>query len=350
VTLAGPADLIFVATGGEDEDQDPLTYSFRIASEPGFAPSSLVIGEDGLGADPDGEVVWDLSGAETGLEENGTYYWDVRADDGIVFSPSATARFLFSSVNEAPGMPTAVSPVGGESVASGSPEFVWTNVTDPEGSTVTYTFEVHSDPQLTDLVAKLIEIDGDEGDQTRRTFPELDDNTTYFWRVQGVDDTGETGAWSQVADFRVASGGTAPTQPVAIRPTSGDSFGFGDAITLVWSNSSDAEGDTISYTVEVLNPADQLITTGTVDESDSGGQTSWTVAVTLAAGEYNWRVRAEAGGQRSAPSDSAQFVVSEGTTDGGDGGCACSSQGSYGGATWLWGLVTLVVLRRRRLP
>ena len=350
VTLEGPADLVFVATGAQDEDLDPVTHAFRLATGPGFGPNELFLSAGDLPAGPDGEVTWDLAAGGTVLDENTWYYWDVRAYDGRQYSPSASASFLYSTVNEPPAAPTARTPSGGVVLTEPQPEFVWSNTIDPEGGPVTYIFEVHGNRQATSLVFQLINIDGDDGDDTRRTFDPLDDNMTYYWRVRAVDADGNDSPWSDIAEFTIAQGGSAPTQPILVGPRPGTEFPFGEAIELSWKNSTDAEGDPITYTIEVLNSADQLITTADT-EAVAGENTSWTVGFNLAKGSYNWRVRATAADQSSPWSNTATFDVIDALADptgGGDGGGCGVAPGERGAGLGLLLLALGAVLLRRK--
>lgn len=350
VTLEGPSDLIFVTTAGADEDGDPVTHSFRLATGPGFGPDELVISDGDIVAVGE-EVTWDLTGGGTVLTENTTYYWDVRSYDGGQYSPSSSASFLYSSVNEPPAAPTARTPSGGVVLTTPQPEFVWSNEVDPEGGPVTYLFELHSNRQATSLVFQLFDIPGDEGDATSRTFDPLDDNMTYYWRVRAVDGEGNDSPWSDTAEFTIAQGGDAPSQPILVGPSPGKEFAKGEEIELVWNNSTDAEGDPITYTVEVLNSNDQLITTADVDQMD-GETSSWIVALNLAPGPYNWRVRATAAEQSSPWSNTATFTVVEAppadTGGGGDGGGCAVATGSQGGVGALMALVLGVLVWRRK--
>jgi MYXO-CTERM domain-containing protein len=350
VTLEGPSDLIFVATAAQDEDLDTVTHAFRLATGEGFGPNDIVISEGDFPAGPDDEVTWDLTGGGTVLEENTWYYWDVRSYDGGQYSPASSASFLYSSVNESPEAPTARTPSGGVVITDPQPEFVWSNTVDPEGGPVTYLFELHANRQATSLVFQLFDIPGDEAEDTRRTFDPLDDNATYYWRVRAVDAEGNDSAWSDIAEFTIAQGGSAPSQPILTGPVPGTEFTFGDPVELSWKNSTDDEGDPITYTVEVLNSSDQLITTAEVEPA-AGENTTWIVTVNLAAGTYNWRVRAAAADQSSPWSNTATFDIidaPEPPSGGGDsGGCAVAPGSTGSGAALLLALIGAVVLRRK---
>mgnify|MGYP002630635370 CR=1 FL=1 len=351
VTLEGPSDLLFVATGGEDEDRDPVTHSFRLATGEGFGPNEIVISEGDHVAGPDGEVTWDLTGGGAALEENTWYYWDVRSYDGGQYSPASSASFLYSSVNEPPAVPTARTPSGGVVLTDPQPEFVWSNTVDPEGGPVTYLFELHANRQATSLVFQLFDIPGDDGEDTRRQFDPLDDNATYYWRVRALDAEGNDSPWSDTAEFTIAQGGSAPTQPILTGPVPGSEFAFGEEIGLSWKNSTDAENDPITYTVEVLNSADRLITTADVQPAE-GETTNWIVAVNLAKGTYNWRVRATAAEQSSPWSNTATFEVLEAPADptggGGDGGGCSMAHGTGGSGALLLGLLLGAIVLRRK--
>ena len=311
-TVNNPVGLRFVADGVEDEDGDVLSYTFRLATENTFAPNSIVAQSEPMPAGPGDQAAWALP-QEVTLEENRTYYWDVRAYDGEAYSPQAIRSFLFSVENEAPLKVTVQSPADGVNLTVTDPTFSWINVSDPEGSPVTYILEVYGDERLGRRLRRLegIEPTGVEGDLTEANVQPLEDEGgAFWWRVRAVDADDQRGEWSDVAGFTISVTGEPPTAPVVLDPKDDQEFTFGDEVVLTWENATDDQGAALVYTVEVLNGAGALFTSQTVDE-DASGTTSATVSLALAPGDYSWRVQANDGELDSPWSDSGTFKVAE---------------------------------------
>lgn len=313
-TISSPLDLLFSAEGGQDEDFDEVRHTFRISRDGSFAPETIIAEQADVYAGPQGVALWDLTANAALFEENQWYTWDVRARDIEGYSAAARAGFLYSAVNDPPGKLTIQSPAPGESFRVLNPEFSWVNTEDPETDRIFYAVAVYDDQELSNIVWQAVDIpqEGRVGDITSITSDDLEDNKTYWWRVRAVDDKGAQGEWSDAAAFTVAVGVEPPTRPILAGPGNDTPFEIGEQIDLKWRNSTDAEGDAITYRVEVLNTSGDLITaSGEIDPEDPTPDvvTTFTVPVALAEGSYNWRVRARAQGQDSVWSNSASFIV-----------------------------------------
>lgn len=361
-TLVSPEDgltvnrvegLRFVAGGVEDEDGDEVTYVVRVARDQSFGPGALVVESGPLTANPNDQVVYELP-QNTVLTENFTYYWDVRAYDGELYSPAAVRSFLFSAENEAPGAVTIQAPADGTNTMNPSPTFTWLNVTDPEGTPVTYTMEVFSDPQEANRVRRVEGVEGGPDGMTSVEVEALEDGA-YHWKVRGIDSDGVRGDWSPLAGFTISTIGEPPTTPVIVEPKDGEVLPFGEALTLVWENATDPEGGAIEYAVEVLK-GDQVFTSATVSESaDGSGVTTVEVDLALAAGDYTWRVKAQDEELlESGWSDAGAFTIDEPVADPGPAlpkeGCGAAPGSPSQGTTpmlllWLAGM--LIVIRRK---
>lgn len=101
---------------------------------------------------------------------------------------------------------------------------------------------------------------------------------SYFWRTRGIDDSGNTGNWSEVNRFNIVSPEapalSAPINSLAIRDT--------DRPSLSWENVTNAE----SYVVQVS----QLSDFSTIVQQQVTTSTEWTT-MHLDAGNYYWRVK-----------------------------------------------------------
>jgi len=211
---------------------------------------------------------------------------------------------------DGPSAPVAVSPLGGAEVADLRPFLVVDNATDPQGDVLTYTYEVYSDAALTTLVASTST--APEG--TSQTEWELDialaENTEYWWRA-AASDAHVTGPWTTEESFFVNATEEAPTVPVLTYPID-DETAASLTPTLQWAESTDPDGDAITYDLEVYDEGGALVTS-TAGVVGNGTTAEWTVDVALAEDAwYDWTVRAVDDTQaESAWAAQEGFFVSE---------------------------------------
>ena len=132
------------------------------------------------------------------LADNTTYYWRARAYDGISYSDwMATARFFVNTTPEAPTVPVVSRPPHESEVTVLQPFLQVVNAADADGDTISYTFSVYADETLSTLVAgKTGVVQGSDGTSAWQVDLPLEDNTSYWWTVQAVDDEGLAGGWS----------------------------------------------------------------------------------------------------------------------------------------------------------
>ncbi len=133
----------------------------------------------------------------------------------------------------------------------------------------------------------------------------LQDGATYFWRVR-VHDGSAWGNW-QEAVFRMNA---LPAVPVTYFPTVNDSVSvYGVVLTV--DNSSDSEGDVLTYDFEVYSDVGLTVLAGSqygVSEGDL--QTSSEKIADLVSGSlYWWRCRADDGLEYSAWTAPDSFVT-----------------------------------------
>jgi len=156
-----------------DPDNDLLTVSFYNASD-----DSLI---DQLTNVPSGTqptIIW------PNLANQQTYYWYVIADDGQDTNQSPTWHFTTSIYsNLPPYQPTNPTPANGTTGISTNPALSAT-VIDPDNDLLTVSFFNASDQSLIDFV-----IDVPSGSQPTITWPNLSNQTTYYWYV--IVDDGE---------------------------------------------------------------------------------------------------------------------------------------------------------------
>ena len=192
-------------------------------------------------------------------------------------------KLTFSVDATPPPAPLLKGPATGDQVPDSTPEFVWTQVADPNGLTYTLEIGTGDQPETGDFRAPVVRIalipdqavsSGNE--QVIKFAIDKDDSLAlgeYRWHVQAVDGAGNIGGFSASNIFRVTntspvaddqSVGTKKDTPVSIRLTgsdadAGDTFSFilvslpgsgdlSEGVTKIISGDYTLSGDTLTYT------------------------------------------------------------------------------------------------------
>ena len=153
------------------------------------------------------------------------------------------------AVYDGPDAPTPLSPIDGEATIA-TPELVVEDATSPIGDPLTYTFEVYSDPELTDALVTVEDVEpGGDGTTAWVSNDALPDDTAGWWRAAATD--GYTlGPWSEPASFFVDTVAGAPTAPLFLSPSDGGQL-VSRTPTLVASEATDPEGGVVVHRFEV---------------------------------------------------------------------------------------------------
>lgn len=179
-TLVSPANSAFVGTTRPTFDwtdvSDPsgVTYRLQVDNNSDFSSPEVNVGSISA------------STYTTPAITVGTYYWRVQATDLAGNSGSYSGSFSFQIDVTAPAAVTLQLPANDSVVATGTPTFQWTTVTDPAG--VTYTIQV--DTESTFSTPLMVNVSGLTGN-THTPSPALAEGT-YVWRVKAVDGAGNT--------------------------------------------------------------------------------------------------------------------------------------------------------------
>ncbi|MBB5321170.1 putative Ig domain-containing protein [Marinobacter oulmenensis] len=219
---------------------------------------------------------------------------------------------------QAPATPQLASPAFGAEVSTRTPVLQVTNGSHGGSiGAVDYTFEVYEDESLTRQVGVISGVP--EGEATTEVTLDnytlgatLSDNTTYYWRANARTAAGSS-EWVNGRFFV----NTANDLPVAFSVSKPSDMTLVDTLTptLITNNSSDIDGDTLSYSFAVYGEDDAGLTDPVAEVSGvsqgNGGQTAWTVSRPLINGQlYYWvaSVTDEHGATTAA--DPASFIVS----------------------------------------
>lgn len=245
--------------------------------------------------------------------DNHWYWWRARAYDGTsLYSQWRVSKFFLNTANDGPENFNLASPGAGTQVTSLLPTLSWMNTTDVDGDAITYSVQVYADAAATQLVASATGLSPDIGETSSWVVDvSLTNHATYYWRVTATDALGASTSTSLRA-FIVNTGNTLPTPVVLSSPAQGAALDP-PSTDLVVANSTDADGDLITYVFE-------LDTVATFDSSDkrnsgslpagAGGFTSWTASNLVDGQHYYWRVKAQDGMAETAWSFS-DFTVND---------------------------------------
>ena len=244
-------------------------------------------------------TVWQLP---ADLNDNSNYFWRARGFDGTLYSAWANGRFFVNLFNDPPDSFNLTNPVPNAEVSTAQPTLTWTNSSDKDGDTLTYSVTVYKDAALSQIVSSGVDLaQGVEGNTSWAVTTPLLNRGKYFWRVVAKDALGAQTP-TPARPFIVNTGNAAPTTPVIVSPAvGGQSINPNTVLTI--QNSTDADNDLISYLFEI----DTLNTFDTADKRSSGqvvqstgNQTAW-IAINLVENKrYWWRVKAQDGRAESA--------------------------------------------------
>ena len=248
--------------------------------------------------------------------------------------------------NSEPGIPALSAPASNGTVASLTPELVADAATDADGDALTYIIEVDSNASFTSTAKQAsAALQAGQDGKVRWQPAALAENQRYYWRARALDPFSASD-W-QVGSFVVNAQNDAPSAPVALNPS--DAIIFTHKPTLLIQNSTDPEGDAITYSFEVRTSDGQVVVSGDA-AAGSNGHTAFTLTKELdEGGEYIWVARAkDAAGAVSQASAEAHFQVYKAPEipPQDDGGCSAGA-GALGGMLPLVAMA-LGMLRRRR--
>ena len=368
-----------------DPDLDTVDYEVEVYDDAALASlswsASAVVGSGSGQA----EVV------TATLVENGTYFWRARGVDehGLAGDWSVVDSFLVSTVDDAPAEPVFVDPTDGGQVALLAPVFEVEGGLDPEGDAVTLEIELSLDPTFTTAWMSGALADGGSGVTWDSSLDgaSLTEDVPAWARARSTDGGGLASGWTTVM-FTPNSANNAPTVPTLIEPADDASPLDISDLDFRWANSTDSDGTTRTYDIEVRSGSTVVWSDALIPEADT--ETGATMpANELSPGEYEWTVRAadelglvsewadpwffaytEGGDDDDATSDDddsasddddATSDDDDATSDDDDatgddddsggetGGCDCASSvvGS-GSASGLWLGLLLLAGRRRR--
>jgi hypothetical protein len=283
-------------------DPSGVSYSLQVDNDADF--SSPIISKEGLT-----DSTYTLTEGEA-LSE-GIYYWRVEAIDGVGNTAGWTGPFSFIIDTTAPPKPLLQSPADGAKISDTTPTFDWSDVSDLSG--VTYSLQIDNEADFSSPITS-IGIEGSIG-STHTLFEAISDGS-YYWRVEAIDEVGNTAGWTGPFSFTIDT--TAPPKPLL--QSLADGAKISDTTpTFDWSGVTDPSGVTYSLQVDneagfpspIISKEGLTASTYTLTEDDS-----------LSEGTYYWRVKAVDGvGNTAGWTESFSFTEKKGEA----GSCGCGS-------------------------
>ena len=248
------------------------------------------------------------------LNSGQTYYWRARASNGISTSNWSSIRSMTVQVilNNAPGAPTLYSPVNLSYVSSQTPVLTVINAYDPDGDELYYDFQVSGNSAFSSIVSSVSNLPEGSSSTSWIVANSLNQGSSYYWRVRAFD--GEYySTWSNTRVFSViqSQSNSPPTTPEPESPSNGSTINTLNP-TLIFKNSYDANGDRLTYQIQVAtsNSFNTIVATASNVSAGSGTYTYWLVNHSLSENEdFWWRVRAYDGTAASSFCDPVQFFV-----------------------------------------
>jgi hypothetical protein len=248
---------------------------------------------------------WETSHFQT-LERDGTGDFD---GDGVT-DLEEYLNDTDPTTTNAPAAPVILAPEDGAEVNVQTPDLTIARSIDPDPEDVVwYEFEVYTDASMTRRVAGEAGVMG-SGDVISWSPSEaLADNALFYWRVRASDGKGYS-SWAY-GEFFVNTQNDVPGPFQISRPLDGSDVGTLTPALEV-SNSTDVDGDALSYTFEVYGDGSlsSLVASGSVSEGEEG-KTSWSLIDPLSDNTwYFWRVQAvDEHGAASVWTETISFFV-----------------------------------------
>jgi hypothetical protein len=316
--LSSPANAATVVTvqptltvtNSTDPDGTTPSYHFQVSTSSSFATIAV---ENLSVTQGSGSTSWLVSSALSNLT---TYYWRVRAYDGVVYSSWSSSRSFYVNqpvANNPPTVPTLSTPANGATLTLRQPTLVIVNSTDPEGTTPVYHFQLSTLSNFSTIAVENLSVVQGSGSTSWLVTPALNNLTTYYWRVRASDGQAYSN-WSGSRSFYV-------NQPVVNNPPTVPSLSIpanGSTVTslqptLVILNSTDPEGTIPVYHFQLSTLSSfSSITVENLSVAQGPSTTTWQVTPALSnLTTYYWRVRASDGQAYSSWSSSRSFYVNQ---------------------------------------
>ncbi|NQT34529.1 hypothetical protein HQ587_05005 [bacterium] len=203
-----------------------------------------------------------------GLKDDSYWFWRIRAvdDDGAEGPVSGIKGFIYNAGNNPPGVVAALlEPEDGPEITS--VKLAWSPAEDLDltdtPDKLSYLVEFSRDRAFS---GKIVEL-RTQPSVTTASPTNIEDNTTWFWRVKAVDDDGSTGLPSaEVRSFTFNSRNDPPDKiENLLEPSDNEQV---TSVTLKWEAANDPDpfdpSDELTYRIQIsrsrsFSPANEVI-------------------------------------------------------------------------------------------
>jgi hypothetical protein len=227
------SDVLLEVLNSSDAEEDNVTYDFRLydATQGIQLDSAIAVVQD-----PNG-TQWEVLIA---LDDNAQHWWTVQAYDGYEYSELAGPEsFLINLENDDPAGFDLTSPLLDEAITTQSPLFTWDPAVDPDPlDTVRYVLYLETpDPGIETFYPGI--------DTSFQLAYDLEDNTTYHWKVVARDlNDSQTESNGGYQSFTVNTANDLPEYFELLYPV------WDEMVTnlqpeFLWEASSDPDDETI---------------------------------------------------------------------------------------------------------
>lgn len=210
-----------------------------------------------------------------GLQNNTTYFWQVRAVNAGGNSPWSSTWSFTTALQATLGTPTLSSPANGAANQSTTPTLIWNSVT----NAANYHLQAAKDAAFNNKV-----FDDSTITSTSKQIGPLAYSTQYFWRVNAKNST-SISSWSSVWNFTTVTAQTIPSAPVLTSPANGSADQPLNPV-LSWNSVSNAD----KYRLQIAK--DASFSYKIFDDSTIISNYKQISALTQAT-QYFWRVNAK---------------------------------------------------------
>ena len=163
------------------------------------------------------------------------------SDDEIAITPPEEPNI--DAINLAPSIPVLIYPSNELLCIDNELEFSWEASVDNEGDPISYTIQVASDVQFTNIISEAISND-------TKTVILLEKGQTLFWRAIASDNQNNISNYSTHWKFYTEGEpivNQLPFQPELVNPNLGETVS--ESLILLSWNGSDADNDDLMYDV-----------------------------------------------------------------------------------------------------
>ncbi|NMH89852.1 FISUMP domain-containing protein [Flavivirga algicola] len=261
------------------DNVDAFKYDFYIGTE-----------ENKLGLRAENITALEYRITNNTVLKGNKYYWKVVAKDGIYEKESDVWSFTTSP---ALSEPVLIGPIG---FGRDPLNFEWEPLPAATDEALTYKIYLGQDNPPTELVGTV------EGTGTfTYDGPELTEFDTYYWRVEVSDML--NASMSEVGTFQKLLGGY-PDLPTIVAPLNNTLLFQRDGdVILDWTDSTDPEGDTVTYDVylDTANPPVNIV-------ASFSGDSEYNVTSNLVENtSYYWHVVAKDASGNSYSTETFNF-------------------------------------------